>query len=93
LIRKRLAAVFREIQNCPAHKKRFGAKIMKNTNTENLINEVEASKMLGIASETLRIGYRYKGLIPFVRMKKNCIRYRPSDLREFIASRLVKITK
>jgi predicted site-specific integrase-resolvase len=68
---------------------------MRNANigTENLINEVEASKMLGIASETLRIGYRYKGLIPFVRMKKNCIRYRPSDLREFIASRLVKITK
>jgi hypothetical protein len=93
LIRKGLAAVFWEIQNCPAHKKRFGVKIMKNTNTENLINEVEASKMLGIASETLRIGYRYKGLIPFVRMKKNCIRYRPSDLREFIASRLVETTK
>ncbi len=66
---------------------------MKNTNTENLINEVEASKMLGIASETLRIGYRYKGLIPFVRMKDNCIRYRPSDVREFISSRLVKIAK
>ncbi len=77
----------------PGSQKRFGVKIMKNANIENLINEVEASKMLGIASETLRIGYRYKGLIPFVRMKKNCIRYRPSDLREFIASRLVKVTK
>ncbi len=66
---------------------------MRNTYIENLINEVEASKMLGIASETLRIGYRYKGLIPFVRMKKNCVRYRPSDVREFIASRLVKVTK
>ncbi len=64
-----------------------------NINAENLINEVEASRMLGIASETLRIGYRYKGLIPFVRMKSNCIRYRPSDLREFIASRLVKARK
>jgi predicted site-specific integrase-resolvase len=66
---------------------------MKNANIENLINEVEASKLLGIASETLRIGYRYKGLIPFVRLKNNCIRYRPSDLREFVASRLIKSKK
>jgi predicted site-specific integrase-resolvase len=74
-------------------KRKMRNKIMRNTYIENLINEVEASKMLGIASETLRIGYRYKGLIPFVRMKKNCVRYRPSDVREFIASRLVKVTK
>jgi predicted site-specific integrase-resolvase len=64
-----------------------------NTNTENLINEVEASKILGIASETLRIGYRYKGLVPYVRLKNNCIRYRPSDLRKFVENRLVKATK
>ncbi len=62
---------------------------MRNTYIENLVNEVEASKVLGISSTTLRIGYRYKGLIPFVRMKDKCIRYRPSDLRKFIESRLV----
>ncbi len=62
---------------------------MENTNIENLVNEVEASKVLGISSTTLRIGYRYKGLIPFVRMKDKCIRYRPSDLQKFVESRLV----
>jgi predicted site-specific integrase-resolvase len=66
---------------------------MRNTNIENLLNEVEASKVLGIASETLRIGYRYKGLIPFVRMKDKCIRYRPSDLQKFVESRLVAAKK
>ncbi len=66
---------------------------MRNTNIENLLNEVEASKVLGIASETLRIGYRYKGLIPFVRMKDKCIRYRPSDLQNFVKSRLVAAKK
>jgi predicted site-specific integrase-resolvase len=66
---------------------------MRNTNIENLVNEVEASKVLGISSTTLRIGYRYKGLIPFVRMKDKCIRYRPSDLKKFVESRLVKATK
>jgi predicted site-specific integrase-resolvase len=66
---------------------------MRDKNIENLINEVEASKVLGIASETLRIGYRYKGLIPFVRMKDKCIRYRPSDLQKFVESRLVEAKK
>ncbi len=66
---------------------------MRDKNIENLINEVEASKVLGIASETLRIGYRYKGLIPFVRMKDKCIRYRPSDLQKFVESRLVGAKK
>jgi predicted site-specific integrase-resolvase len=66
---------------------------MRNTNIENLLNESDASKVLGIASTTLRIGYRYKGLIPFVRMKDKCIRYRPSDLRKFVESRLVKATE
>jgi predicted site-specific integrase-resolvase len=66
---------------------------MKNTNIENLVNEVEASKVLGISSTTLRIGYRYKGLIPFVRMKDKCIRYRLSDLQKFVESRLVKAIK
>ncbi len=66
---------------------------MRNTNIENLVNEVEASKVLGVSSTTLRIGYRYKGLIPFVRMKDKCIRYRPSDLQKFVESRLVKATK
>jgi hypothetical protein len=68
-------------------------KTMRNTNIENLVNEVEASKVLGISSTTLRIGYRYKGLIPFVRMKDKCIRYRPSDLRKFVESRLVAAKK
>ncbi len=66
---------------------------MRNTYIENLVNEVEASKVLGISSTTLRIGYRYKGLIPFVRMKNKCIRYRPSDLKKFVQSRLVKAIK
>jgi predicted site-specific integrase-resolvase len=66
---------------------------MRDKNIENLINEVEASKVLGIASETLRIGYRYKGLIPFVRMKDKCIRYRLSDLQKFVESRLVEAKK
>jgi predicted site-specific integrase-resolvase len=66
---------------------------MRNTYIENLVNEVEASKVLGISSTTLRIGYRYKGLIPFVRMKDKCIRYRPSDLQKFVESRLVAAKK
>jgi predicted site-specific integrase-resolvase len=66
---------------------------MENTNIENLVNEVEASKVLGISSTTLRIGYRYKGLIPFVQMKDKSIRYRPSDLQKFVESRLVAAKK
>ncbi len=66
---------------------------MRNTNIENLLNESEAGKVLGIAATTLRIGYRYKGLIPFVRLKDKCIRYRQSDLQKFVKSRLIKATK
>jgi predicted site-specific integrase-resolvase len=66
---------------------------MKDIIIENLVDEFSASKILGISPTTLRIGYRYKGLIPFVRMKNKCIRYRPSDLLKFVQSRLVKATK
>jgi predicted site-specific integrase-resolvase len=66
---------------------------MRNTGIENLLNESEAGKVLGIAATTLRIGYRYKGLIPFVRLKDKCIRYRQSDLQKFVESRLVKATE
>ncbi len=76
-----------------AEKRKVRNKIMRNTNIENLLNESEAGKVLGIAATTLRIGYRYKGLIPFVRMKNKCIRYRPSDLLKFVESRLVKATE
>lgn len=70
-----------------------GNKIMRNTNIENLLNEVSASKILGISATTLRTGYRYKGLIPFVQLKNKSVRYRPSDLQKFVESHLVKATK
>lgn len=66
---------------------------MKATNVENLLNESEAGKVLGISPTTLRTGYRYRGLIPFVQLKNKSIRYRPSDLQKFVESRLVKATK
>ncbi len=73
--------------------KRFGVKIMKNTNIENLLNEVEASKMLGISYNNLRMWLRPQGKIPFIRIGKNSIRYELADIKNYIRANRVEATK
>ena len=57
-----------------------------------LLTTEEAAAMLGLAPGTLQfyraVPHRDPGL-PYVRINARCIRYRKSDVREFIESRIV----
>jgi hypothetical protein len=65
-------------------------KNVKETNIEDLIkdknrllNEVQASRLLGVSSETLRQSIRYKGRIPFFRVNSR-ISYKVSDVLAYL---------
>jgi predicted site-specific integrase-resolvase len=55
--------------------------LMKDKN--RLLNEVQASRLLGVSSETLRQSIRYKGRIPFFRVNSR-ISYKVSDVLEYL---------
>ena len=58
--------------------------------TRNLVNTHEASKYLGIATQTL-IGWRMNGKgPPFVRLGDKAIRYRIADLDKWVEDGEVK---
>ena len=59
--------------------------------TPMLLDERQAATALGLTPRTLQ-SWRHRGgenAIPFVRISARCIRYRPEDLREWAAGRLV----
>jgi hypothetical protein len=55
--------------------------LMKDKN--RLLNEVQASRLLGVSSETLRQSIRYKGRIPFYRVNSR-ISYKVSDILNYL---------
>ena len=57
------------------------------TNSEALVSRTELARQLGITRDTLarwaKVGH---GPTP-VKLSRGCIRYRPSEIREFLESR------
>ena len=57
------------------------------TNSEALVSRTELARQLGITRDTLarwaKIGHGPKP----VKLSRGCIRYRPSEVREFLDSR------
>ena len=61
--------------------------VAKDTN-DALLTERRAADFLGVTARCLQ-AWRYRGGGPkFVRISSRCIRYRQSDLREWIEARL-----
>jgi len=61
--------------------------VAKDTN-DALLTERQAADFLGVTARCLQ-AWRYRGGGPkFVRISSRCIRYRQSDLREWIEARL-----
>lgn len=59
---------------------------------EPLWNETQTARFLGVEARTLQ-SWRLKGCGPrFVRISNRCIRYRPSDIRAWVATRLRRST-
>lgn len=58
-----------------------------------LVDEKEAARILGVSPRSLQ-GWRvtHDSGLPFVRISPRCIRYRMTDLKEFIAARLCRTT-
>lgn len=60
--------------------------------TPDLLTETEAAKRLGFSPRTLQ-AWRFKGCGPrFLRISSRCVRYRESELDEWLASRLRRST-
>ncbi len=55
--------------------------LMKDKN--RLLNEVQASKLLGVSNQTLRQSIRYKGRIQYFRVNSR-ISYRVSDILDYL---------
>ena len=54
---------------------------------ERLLTEKEVSKLLNISVDTLRAWRKRKnkeGTLPFVKVGTKLVRYRPSDIEEFL---------
>jgi excisionase family DNA binding protein len=66
---------------------------MSNTRTppEQLLTEREAAPLLGVEAETLQ-KWRATGRhgLPFVKLGRKIVRYRPSDITKFIERNTVK---
>ncbi len=56
---------------------------------ETLLNESEASTLLGLTRRALQ-SWRQKGLGPnYIKISSRCIRYRKSDIKEWLESKEV----
>jgi hypothetical protein len=53
------------------------------TDRNRLLNEVQASKLLGVSNQTLRQSIRYKGKIQFFRVNSR-ISYRAGDILDYL---------
>jgi hypothetical protein len=76
----------------------MNSKKTNETNIEDLIkdrnrlvNEVLASRLLGVSNQTLRQSIRYKGRIPFFRVNSR-ISYRVSDILAYLEKCRVEAT-
>lgn len=56
---------------------------------EDLLNPKQAAKLLGLTPETLKLWRAKDAGPPFVRLSPRAVRYRPEDLRKFVADREV----
>ena len=55
---------------------------------ESLLTERQASALLGVTIRCLQ-AWRYRGGGPrFIKISNRCVRYRPSDLQQFIEDRV-----
>ena len=62
------------------------------SNMESLLNETLAAKFLGLSTRTLQ-KWRVEGSGPaFVRISRRAIRYRPSDLQEWVEGNICNST-
>ncbi|HEX3716938.1 MAG TPA: helix-turn-helix domain-containing protein [Verrucomicrobiae bacterium] len=58
--------------------------------TENILTDGQAAALLSIESRTLRLWRKSRGL-PHIRISSRVIRYRRSDIEEWLARRRVAI--
>ena len=59
---------------------------------EELLTTNQTAKILGLKAKTLEAKRRIGDGPTFVKLSERCVRYRPSDLSDFIESRLRKNT-
>ena len=57
-----------------------------------LLTTDEVAEMTGLSRETLAQWRWLKKEIPFVRLGTKCVRYRQSDIDEWLGKRLVSVT-
>jgi len=58
--------------------------------SSNLLTPEEVAEQIGLSVETLAQWRSQKKGIPFVKVSRNCVRYRKSDLDDWIEERIVR---
>ncbi len=53
------------------------------TNKNKILNELQASQLIGISQQTLRQSIRYKGLIPYYKVGTR-VAYRVNDVLDYL---------
>ena len=55
-----------------------------------LLTPAEVAEITGLAAETLAQWRSQKRGIPYVKISRNCVRYRQSDLNDWLSERIVR---
>jgi predicted transcriptional regulator len=61
------------------------------TNKNKILNEFQASQLIGISQQTLRQSIRYKGLIPYYKVGTR-VAYRVNDVLDYLKKCRVEST-
>ncbi len=58
--------------------------------TERLLRAEDVAEITGLSVETLAQWRSQQKGIPFVKLSRNCVRYRPADLDRWLNERIVR---
>jgi excisionase family DNA binding protein len=63
---------------------------IRSTSSSKLLTAEEVAEITGLSVETLAQWRSQKKGIPYVKISRNCVRYRQSDLDGWLAERIVR---
>jgi hypothetical protein len=59
--------------------------------SDQLLTAEEVARVVGLSTETLAQWRSQRRGIPFIKISRNCVRYRQFDLDTFLAERIVRV--
>ena len=67
------------------------SKLQPSTNGQRLLTPEQVADLTGLSTETLAQWRSQRRGIPYVKISRNCVRYRESDLDHWLTERIVPV--